>query len=53
MEKIILQIKAAEGGDDSKLLVKEMAGIYKKTAKVENFLFEILEEKTGFASICL
>jgi protein subunit release factor A len=34
MEKIILEIKSAEGGSDSKLLVKEMAEIYRKTAVV-------------------
>jgi protein subunit release factor A len=53
MEKIILQIRAAEGGSDSKLLVGEMVGIYEKTAKVENFSFQILEERMGYASICL
>lgn len=30
METIIVEIRAAEGGDDSKLLVNDQLGIYKK-----------------------
>lgn len=37
MEKIILEIRASEGGEDSKLLVNEMYDIYMKTAKNNNF----------------
>lgn len=36
MEKIILEIRASEGGEDSKLLVSEMRDIYIKTAKNNN-----------------
>ena len=36
MEKIILEIRASEGGEDSKLLVGDMLGIYIKTAKINN-----------------
>lgn len=36
MKKIILEIKASEGGDDSKLLVNDMRDIYIKTAKLHN-----------------
>jgi protein subunit release factor A len=36
MEKIILEIRASEGGEDSKLLVNEMRDIYIKTAKNNN-----------------
>lgn len=32
MEKLILEIKAAEGGDDSKLLVQDQFKIYQKFA---------------------
>lgn len=36
MEKILLEIRDAEGGTDAKLLVKEMKDIYLKTAKINN-----------------
>jgi protein subunit release factor A len=36
MKKIILEIRASEGGEDSKLLVNEMRDIYVKTAKNNN-----------------
>ena len=32
MESIIVEIRAAEGGDDSKLLVEDMTKIYIKAA---------------------
>lgn len=37
MEKIILEIRDAEGGTDAKLLVNEMRDIYIKTARNNNF----------------
>lgn len=37
MEKIILEIRDAEGGSDAKLLVGEMKTIYIKAAKLHNF----------------
>ena len=36
MKKIALEIRASEGGEDSKLLVNEMRDIYIKTAKNNN-----------------
>jgi protein subunit release factor A len=36
MEKVILELRASEGGEDSKLLVNEMRNIYIKTAKNNN-----------------
>jgi len=33
MNQIILEIKAAEGGNDSKLLVTDMLGVYAKVAQ--------------------
>jgi len=53
MEKIFIEIRDGEGGQDAKLLVREMAEIYKRTAKVENFKIETLEEREGFASYYL
>lgn len=36
MEKILLEIRDAEGGTDAKLLVDVMKDIYIKTAKLNN-----------------
>ena len=40
MEKVILEIRAAEGGEDSKLLVGDMAAVYLKAAKNKGFILE-------------
>lgn len=32
MESVILEIRAAEGGDDAKSLVREQLAVYNKTA---------------------
>lgn len=37
METIVLEIRAAEGGKDAKLLVEDMANLYSKVARVNNF----------------
>jgi protein subunit release factor A len=50
MDTIILEIRASEGGDDSKLLVKDLANIYLKSCKNNNFTYNI-EEKDSIANI--
>lgn len=35
--KITLELRAAEGGADSKLIIEDMAAIYTKAAKKKNF----------------
>ena len=45
METIILEIKAAEGGDDAKLLVGEMKNIYQKACNKQGF--KITKEVSG------
>jgi protein subunit release factor A len=40
-EKIKLEIRAAEGGEDAKLLVNEMADIYKKAASINSFAHSV------------
>lgn len=37
-ETIKLELRAAEGGEDSKLLVRDMAAMYIKAARNNNFL---------------
>lgn len=43
MEKIYLELREAEGGEDSKLLVKEMFNIYSKTCIKNNFKLNTLQ----------
>lgn len=50
---ITLEIRASEGGQDSKLLVVDMKDIYIKAAKTNNFNWKVLEEREGFTSIQL
>lgn len=51
METIILELRAAEGGDDAKLLVKDMASMYLKAASIYNFSSKVLTSVEGFTSI--
>lgn len=37
-ETITLELRAAEGGEDSKLLVRDMAAMYIKAARNNNFV---------------
>lgn len=39
--KIKIEIRAAEGGEDSKLLVEEMAAIYQKASNLNSFTFQV------------
>lgn len=43
METIILEIRQAEGGDDSALLVKELSTIYQKACELNSFTFKTLQ----------
>lgn len=43
-ENIIMEIRPAEGGDDSKLLIHVMKDIYIKTCKVKSFDYGLLDE---------
>lgn len=52
-QKIILEIRAGEGGQDANLLVQEMAEIYEKAAKVKKFIFNTIQSRKGYISICL
>jgi protein subunit release factor A len=51
MQEIIIEIRDAEGGEDSKLLVKDMVGIYLKWATNNKIDSKILETRDGFVSI--
>lgn len=48
--KIKLEIRASEGGNDSKLLVKDLTDIYTKVCRMKDFSYDV-EERDGFAVI--
>ena len=50
---IILEIRAAEGGQDSKLLVEDISNIYIKSARNNNFEYKITEQRSGLCIIWL
>lgn len=51
MEEIIIEIRDAEGGEDAKLLVNDMADIYLKWANNNRIHSKLIESREGFASI--
>jgi len=53
MKEIIIEIRDAEGGEDAKLLVKDMADIYLKWANNNQVESKVLESREGFVSIWL
>ena len=50
-ESLIIEIRNAEGGRDSALIVNDMLDIYIKSARNNNFSYKIQEISKGFASI--
>jgi len=40
METIVIEIRAGEGGEDSKLLVEDMYNIYTRAARINNFVIK-------------
>ena len=50
-EKIIIELRASEGGTDSKLLVEDLLCIYLKSARNKGFEYEITELRSGFCVI--
>jgi protein subunit release factor A len=50
-KQTVIEIRSAEGGQDSKLLVGEMAAIYEKAARVNSFTIDKKETKEGQTSI--
>lgn len=50
MEKITIEIRASEGGNDSKLLVKDLTDIYTKSCRNNNFSYKV-EDREGIAYI--
>lgn len=51
MKGITLEIRAAEGGQDSKLISEDMAAMYVKAAEKNNFSVEINHWREGFVSL--
>lgn len=50
METLVIEIRASEGGNDSKLLVNDLTNIYTKSCRNNNFSYKVVE-KDGIAKI--
>jgi len=50
MEKIVIEIRASEGGNDSKLLVKDLTDIYTRSCRNNNFAYKV-EDKDSLVNI--
>lgn len=50
METIVLEIRASEGGNDSKLLVNDLTNIYTKACRSNNYSYKV-EEKDSMSKI--
>ena len=51
MKKYVLEIQNSEGGEDSKLLVDDMYGIYSKVMQKNDFTHTVISRRVGFVSI--
>jgi protein subunit release factor A len=47
--KIIIEIRASEGGQDSKLLVKDLSEIYIKSCKNKGFKIDSIDNRPGMS----
>ena len=45
--KLLMELRAAEGGDDAKLLVPELAGMYVRFCERHGACAEVLDEGRG------
>jgi protein subunit release factor A len=50
-QKYLLEIRASEGGDDSKLLVEDLFDMYIRYVKTNNLDYKIGDCRSGYASI--
>ena len=50
MKTIVIEIRASEGGNDSKLLVKDLTDIYTKSCRNNNFSYKV-EDKDSITHI--
>lgn len=51
MSRIIVEVRAAEGGEDARLLVREQATIYIKLSERRGLGVEILDERSGAVTL--
>lgn len=49
--RVVLEIRAAEGGDDAKLLVREQLAVYLKALARPSVTVQMVEDRPGFAAI--
>jgi peptide chain release factor 1 len=50
MDKVLLELRAGEGGTDSKLFIKDMASMYEAYCNKSNLSFEQLDQTDSFIS---
>lgn len=51
MESVIVEIRAAEGGEDAKLLVLEQLAVYAKFSTRKGYQVEIVSQRPGIATL--
>ena len=51
MESVIVEIRAAEGGEDAKLLVHEQLAVYAKFSTRKGYQVEIVSQRPGIATL--
>jgi protein subunit release factor A len=51
MKTINIEIRSAEGGTDSKMLVSDMEKVYLKSCSIYGYKSEVKERREGFVSI--
>lgn len=49
-DKIIIEIRASEGGQDSKLLAKDLSEIYIKSCRINGFKVEV-DNRPGMTTL--
>ena len=49
--QVNLEIRASEGGNDSKLLVDDQLDIYIRSFRKNGFQYKILKENPGYVSV--
>lgn len=52
-KSILVEIRAGEGGDDAKMLVKEQFGIYERTCKLNQLWLDVIDEREGFCALII
>lgn len=52
-QSIIIEVRASEGGSDSKLLVNDLVNIYIKSCRIKDFEYSIIDNREGNTSLLI